>query len=55
MKDWAKLIGLTADEVYCDFCDNKKKCVTVQVLGVSFEICKDCLIEFVNEFEENED
>lgn len=38
---------------YCDFCDNKKKCATIATSkNEIIVICRDCLTEFSEAFDE---
>jgi hypothetical protein len=49
------LLYVDGDPKECDFCDNIKKCASIKWLtGDVIIICKDCLLEFVNEFEDEE-
>ena len=47
------LLYVDGDPKECDFCDNKKVCASIQwISGDIIVICKDCLTEFVEEFED---
>ena len=47
------LLYVDEDKKECDFCDNIKKCASIQwISGDVIIICKDCLTEFAECIEE---
>lgn len=43
------LISGCGKKEVCDFCDEKKSCVTKEVMGEKINICDDCLKELEEE------
>jgi len=47
------LLYIDEDKIECDFCDNIKECAAIQcITGDVICICKDCLLEFAGDFED---
>ena len=50
-----QLLYIDGDKKLCDGCDEKKKCASiVGICGDVMIMCKDCLMEIVNKFEDKE-
>lgn len=47
------LLYIDSDDMLCDACDEMKKCASLHLLcSDTAIICKDCLLEIVNEFDD---
>ena len=47
------LFMVDGDPKECDFCDEKKVCASINTITIDVMcVCKDCLKEFINAFEE---
>lgn len=49
------LIYIDGDPKECDFCDNNKICASIDTLGGVMIICQDCLKEFVEAFNKEDE
>lgn len=48
-------IGYAGEETDCNKCEKKSdEVVTIEVRGVVFFVCKDCLVEAINDAIEND-
>ena len=49
------LFSINAEPMECDFCDEKKICASINTISKDVIcVCQDCLKEFVNAFNVNE-